>query len=186
MVINISLHNAGLIDIQIINSRIILDMRYATTNNFTGYKIYDHGTCYVCKPVALKLDMVQKELESKGLGLKIWDGYRPLSAQRKLWAILPDERYVANPAQGSKHNRGTVVDVTVVDTNGNELLMPTEFDSFTPKAHRDYIDLPEEALVNRQLLHDVMAKYGFIGWPNEWWHFDDQHWEQYPILDIDL
>src|SRR5262245_38439969 len=105
-----------LVNIQTINRRIILDIRYATTNNFTHTKVYPSAQCYLQREVAVALDAVQKELESKGFGLKIFDGYRPLSVQKIFWQLVPDERYVGNPAKGSKHNRGCAVDLTLVDS----------------------------------------------------------------------
>ena len=165
---------------------IVLDIRYATTNNFMKRAVYDRADCWLQAKTAEKLKAVQKELSAKGLGLKIFDGYRPLSAQKKLWAVVPDERYVANPAKGSRHNRGAAVDLTIVDKHGKELQMPTPYDDFTEKAHRDYKDLPAEAIKNRQLLQDVMQKHGFVGLETEWWHFDDVDWKNYPISDVNL
>ena len=175
-----------LVDIQKINPRIIVEIKYATEDNFTGKKLYDVPKCFLRKFVALKLDSVQRELEKVGLGLKVWDCYRPLSVQKILWSIVPDERYVANPAKGSRHNRGCAVDLTLVDSLGNELPMPTKYDDFTEKAHRDYYNLPDTVIKNRKILEDVMKKYGFIPLPTEWWHFDAQGWENFSILDIPL
>ncbi len=165
---------------------IVLDIRYATTNNFMKQAVYDRADCWLRAKTAEKLKAVQKELSAKGLGLKIYDGYRPLSVQKKLWAVMPDDRYVANPAKGSRHNRGAAVDLTLVDKNGKELVMPTPYDDFTEKAHRNYKDLPAEALKNRQLLQDAMQRHGFIGLDSEWWHFDDVDWKNYDLIDIDI
>ncbi len=173
-------------DIQKINPKIKVEIRYATENNFTGKKLYDVDKCFLRKIVAMKLDSVQRELEKIGLGLKVWDCYRPLSVQKVLWSIVPDERYVANPAKGSRHNRGCAVDLTLVDSLGNELPMPTGYDDFTEKAHRDYFDLPDTLIKNRQILENVMKKYGFIPLSTEWWHFDFKDWEKFQILDIPL
>ena len=176
-----------LVDILTINPTIQLDIRYATTNNFTGKAVYPVSKCFLRKAVAQKIDSIQKELAHKGLGLKIFDGYRPLSVQRKFWEIFPDERYVANPKNGSRHNRGSAIDVTLVDlATGQELEMPSGFDDFTAKAHRDYNNMSENSKKNCQLLESYMIKYGFIPWPLEWWHFDDPDWPNYPILDIPL
>ena len=169
-----------------INPNILLDIRYATTNNFTGKIVYPEARAFLVKDAALSLDSVQKELETIGLGLKIYDGYRPLSVQKKFWEIMPDERYVADPKKGSRHNRGMAVDLTLVDKNGKEMNMPTEYDDFTEKAHRDYMNLTEEQIKNRKVLEDVMTKYGFTGLPTEWWHFDYKGWENYEVLDIDF
>jgi D-alanyl-D-alanine dipeptidase len=129
---------------------------------------------------------VQAELEASGLRLKVFDCYRPLSVQRKLWELVPDERYVADPKKGSRHNRGAAVDLTLVTADGGEVAMPTAYDEFTEKAHRDYQALPASALRNRALLERVMVKHGFVGLPTEWWHFDDADWEKYPVLDVDF
>ncbi len=121
-----------------------------------------------------------------GFGLKIYDAYRPLSVQREMWAIYPHEGYVANPAKGSRHNRGAAVDVTLINLKDRkELLMPSAYDEFSEKAHRDFSDTSGEAIRNRNLLERVMEKHGFIGLPTEWWHFDDVNWKEYELLDID-
>lgn len=175
-----------LVDIHIVNPHILLDIRYATTNNFTKHKVYASARCFVRKSVAQKLDAIQKELETMGLGLKIWDGYRPHSVQKKFWELVPDERYVLNPAKGSNHNRGCAVDLTIVDKNGHELMMPTEFDNFTEKAHHDYAKLDPKVIKNRQLLKNIMIKHGFKPIKSEWWHYDDIDSYKYALLDIPI
>ena len=173
-----------LVDIEKINSHILLDIKYATTDNFTKQKVYSQPKAYLRKEVAERLDKVQKDLEKQGLGLKIWDAYRPRSVQYTFWKLVPDERYVANPAKGSRHNRGAAVDITLVNASGKELPMPTEFDNFTEKAHRDYMQLPAEVLKNREILEQAMTAHGFEGLSTEWWHFDYKNWQQYDLLDI--
>ncbi len=173
-----------LVDIRLVNPRIIIDLKYATIDNFTHAQVYSQAKCFARKATANKLNSVQQDLEEMGLGLKIFDAYRPRKIQYKFWELVHDESYVANPTKGSSHNRGAAVDVTLVDKQGRELLMPTEFDNFTAKAHRTYMELPEEAIKNRALLEKVMTKHGFIGLPTEWWHFDDADWQQYDLLDI--
>ncbi len=176
---------ADLVDLKEVSPNILIDLRYATSDNFTGQIIYDFSSCLVQRPVATQLDLVQKELEKIHLGLKVWDGYRPMYAQWKFWEIVPDERYVSNPTKGGRHTRGTAVDLTLVTLDGKELPMPTAFDDFTEKAHRAYMELPQEVLHNRSLLQTVMEKHGFIGMPTEWWHFDLVGWEEYdPIEDF--
>jgi len=174
------------IELNKMNPNIVLDIRYATTNNFTSKVVYPEARAFLISDAAYSLDSVQKELETMGLGLKIFDGYRPLSVQKIFWEIMPDERYVADPKKGSRHNRGMAVDLTLVDKDGKELSMPTEYDDFTEKAHRDYMNLTEEQIKNRKILEDVMTKYGFTGLPTEWWHFDYRGWEKHEVLDIDL
>jgi D-alanyl-D-alanine dipeptidase len=175
-----------LIDIQSINPGVRLDLRYATENNFTHQKVYEQARCFLRPETAQRLSDVQEELEKQHLGLKIFDCYRPLSVQRKFWALVPDERYVANPAKGSRHNRGAAVDLTLVRDDGTELPMPTPFDDFTVKAHRDYMNLPQEVIANRELLERTMVKHGFLPMPTEWWHFDLSGWERFPILDTPI
>ena len=135
---------------------------------------------------AYALDSVQKDLQKIGLGLKVFDGYRPLSVQKKFWEIMPDERYVADPKKGSRHNRGMAIDLTLVDSKGNELEMPSEYDDFSEKAHRDYVNTSEASMVNRKILEDVMVKYGFVPFATEWWHFDFKGWEDYGVMDVDF
>lgn len=176
-----------LINVQELDSTILIDVRYATKNNFTGQKLYETNKVYLIKEVAEALVRVNLYLKEKyNLRLKVYDGYRPLSVQRKMWKILPDERYVANPAKGSRHNRGCAVDLTLVDSLGNELNMGTPYDDFTEKAHIDYTDLPSEVLRNRKILQEAMCKFGFKIMRTEWWHFDYKDWEKYPILDIEI
>ncbi len=171
------------IEVVNLNPNIRLDIRYATENNFLGEAVYSAPRCFLRKIAATELDVIQKELEKIGLGLLIFDGYRPLSVQKKMWAILPDSRYVANPQKGSRHNRGMAVDVTLVDSKGNPLPMPTEFDSFSKKAHHDYQDLPDSIKRNRWILKNIMEKHGFKSIKTEWWHYDFKGWGNFDVLD---
>ena len=173
-----------LVDIKEINPRIIVDMKYATEDNFMKKKLYDSNKCFLRRSTAFKLDTVQRKLEGMNLGLKVWDCYRPFAVQQILWAILPNERYVANPEKGSRHNRASAVDVTLVDLQGNELQMPTGFDDFSSRAHRQYQDIPEGVIRNRTLLEGLMKKAGFIPLPEEWWHYDDEKWMEFDLIDV--
>jgi D-alanyl-D-alanine dipeptidase len=175
---------AELVDVQRAVPGVVLDIRYATTNNFTGQQLYPSSKCYLRRATAEKLAAVQEELRPMGFGVKVFDGYRPLSVQRKMWQVYPHEGYVANPKKGSRHNRGAAVDLTLIRTNGAEVLMPSPYDSFTETAHRNSTNAPPEALANRDLLERVMVKHGFEGLPTEWWHFDDRAWRKYPLMDI--
>ena len=175
-----------LIDVAKAIPGIQLDLRYATANNFTGRVLYPCTRCLLRHSVAQRLAAVQQDLAVQGLQLKLFDCYRPLSVQRILWQILPDERYVADPAKGSRHNRGAAVDLTLLDWQGRELIMPSEFDDFSERAHRDYQNLPEAAIYNRGRLEQAMARHGFTGLPTEWWHFDAEGWERYPVSDMPL
>jgi len=153
---------------------LIVEMKYAYPDNFTGHSIYDFTEAYLRYGTVKKLMAVQEELRSQGLGLKLWDGFRPTAAQFKLWEILPDSTYVANPNKGfSSHSRGNTVDITVVNAFGEEIEMPTGFDDFSAKADRDYSDCTEAAAANAMLLQNTMEKHGFVGYYGEWWHFAD-------------
>jgi D-alanyl-D-alanine dipeptidase len=178
--------SSELVDLQSLIPTIQIDMKYATSDNFTGQVVYDFQQCFLVKEAALLLRDVQDELEAVGLGLKVWDGYRPMAAQWKFWELVPDERYVSDPRKGGRHTRGTAVDLTLVGPDGLELLMPSGFDDFSEKAHRDYMDVPDEAISNRELLQEVMERHGFIGLPTEWWHFDLVGWEKFPPAEFDL
>ena len=173
-----------LIDVTKVNPRIVVDMKYATKDNLAKQALYDANVCFLRRSTALKLDAAQKELEGLNLGLKVWDCYRPLAVQHALWKALPDERYVANPRGGSRHNRGSTVDATLVDSMGVELQMPTGFDDFSIRAHRHYRDLPEHVIRNRSLLETSMKKAGFIPLPREWWHYDDEKWSDFEVMDV--
>lgn len=178
-------HRDELVDLQKTIPGIVLDIRYATTNNFTGQQLYPFSKCYLRRAPADKLRAAQVELATMGYGLKIFDGYRPLSVQKKMWEVFPQPGYVADPRKGSRHNRGAAVDVTLIRlSDGSELAMPTPYDDFTETAHRNFTDLPEDVIRNRTLLEQVLTKHGFVGLPTEWWHFDDQDWRKYPLLDI--
>jgi len=175
-----------LVNVEKVIPGIRLDIRYASTNNFMGKAVYSVAKCYLRQSTAKKLAVVQKELESMGLGLKIYDGYRPFSVTKKMWDLIQDERYVANPSKGSKHNRGAALDLTLVTKAGKDLEMPTDYDNFTDKAHWNYKDLPEQVIKNRALLRFVMEKHGFEGISTEWWHFNDSEWKKYEILNVEF
>ncbi len=175
-----------LVDLALIDPRILRDLRYATSDNFTQQVLYPTAKCLLRLSVARRLKRVQDHLVKEGLGLKIYDGYRPLSVQKKMWALVPDPRYVADPAKGSRHNRGAAVDVTLIDIKGLELEMPTEYDDFTEAAHRDYAGGTPLSRRNRQLLFDALEREGFSGLATEWWHFDAPDWQKYPVLDKPL
>ena len=159
---------------------IIIDLRYSTENNFTSRQIYDFSDVWLRYGTVKKLMQVQEELKQNGYGLKIWDGFRPPSAQFKLWDICPDPTYVSNPNNGfSSHSRGNTVDITLVYTDGTELTMPTGFDDFSKLADRDYSDCSKEAADNAMFLEQLMIKHGFKPYSGEWWHFTDT--QSYPV-----
>lgn len=155
---------------------IVVELKYTGTDNFVGQDIYDFDDAFLRYGTVKKLKAVSEELAGQGLRLKIWDAFRPVSAQFKLWEICPDDTYVADPNKGySNHSRGFAVDVTLVDSEGREVEMPTGFDDFSAKADRDYSDCSPEAAENARMLEDVMAKHGLSGYRGEWWHFNDDH-----------
>jgi zinc D-Ala-D-Ala dipeptidase len=177
--------NHDLVDLKTIAPHIRQDIRYATANNFMKRKLYPVSRCLLHDKVAQKLKQVQLELEKDNLGLQVFDCYRPLSIQKQMWKILPDSNFVANPAQGSRHNRASAVDLTLVDLNtGNEVEMPSGYDEFSKKAHINYASASKEAKKNRKRLRVVMEKNGFKGISTEWWHYDSSDWKKYPLIDI--
>lgn len=167
---------------------IIYDLRYATPSNFTGQKLYSQSArTYLRLPVAKALDSVQHLLLQAGYGLKIFDAYRPYSVTKKMWDLIHDERYVADPSKGSGHNRGLSVDLTIVDLlTGRELNMGTGFDNFTDTAHHGFKGLKSEVVFNRNLLKDAMVKYGFRPLDTEWWHYSWPNDRKYEVLDLEF
>jgi len=162
-------NKADFVDIQQIIPSVELDIKYATTDNFTHTKLYDRPQALLRQGTADKLKKVADEVEKKGYRLKIWDAYRSPDVQFEMWNHVPDARYVANPYKGySNHSRGSAIDLTLVDMQGNELAMPTGFDSFTSEAAR------ANQNENAKYLKNVMVKHGFKPLATEWWHFDDK------------
>ncbi len=150
---------------------ILLDMRYATENNFVKEEMYDCGRCFLRPEVARAVVAVHRSLQEQGYGLKMYDCYRPRPIQWKLWNKVPDTRYVADPKKGSMHNRGMAVDLTIVDSEGRELDMGTDFDFFGEEAYQGYPHHPADVLKNRQLLLETMETNGLLRTPTEWWHY---------------
>lgn len=165
-----------------------LDMRYATANNFTGRILYDEARAFLAAPAAQAVARASKMAQADGFGLTIYDAYRPWRITKKLWdatPVGPKKEYVANPKRGSKHNRGCAVDLTLHDLQTGQLVdMPTEFDDFSEKAHRDYMGASTAAIANRARLASYLEAEGFVGLSNEWWHFDFTGWAQFPVMDI--
>lgn len=164
---------------------IVLDIRYATKNNFMQQVMYKQAKAFARKPVVAKLKAIQAELKKKGLGLKIYDAYRPYAITVAFYKKAIDKNFVANPNKGSRHNRGCAVDLTLVDLKtGREIEMSTPFDSFAPEAAADYEQLTPSIKKNRNLLIATMEANGFKVIRNEWWHFDFVGWENYDLMDI--
>ena len=188
-----SARDYDLVELITIDPTIVLDIRYATTNNFAGQQVYPSRRCFLRRVAAERLKFVQEELRVQGLGLKVFDGYRPFSVQEIFWSICPVLGYVAQPIRaadgsmlsGSKHNRGAAVDLTLIDLiTGQDLEMPSGYDDLSKKAHRDYAVMPPAAAQNCRLLEDIMVKYGFEPLPTEWWHFDLAGWRVFDLLDV--
>jgi D-alanyl-D-alanine dipeptidase len=177
-----------LLELVQLDPAIRLDMRYATINNFTGRVLYDEARAFLAAPAALAVARASKMAQSDGFGLTIYDAYRPWRITKKLWdatPVGPKKEYVANPKRGSKHNRGCAVDLTLHDLQTGQLVeMPTEFDDFSEKAHRDYMGASAAAIANRARLANYLEAEGFVGLSNEYWHFDFTGWEQFPVMDI--
>lgn len=163
-----------------------LDIRYATADNFTKAVVYPAARCLLRPEAAAALKLVQEDLAPAGMGLKVWDCYRPLSVQKRFWELVPDPRYVADPKKGSRHNRGAAVDLTLVDAAGRELEMPTGYDDFSEAAHRASTAGSPAARANAKRLEEAMLRRGFKGLSTEWWHFDFAGWEAFPLLDVPL
>ena len=177
--------NCALIDLTKFLPGIKLDIRYATTNNFTKTKLYNKAKAYALYPTARALRKIREELGRQNIDIKIHDAYRPYAVSLKMWDVCPNDIYVADPKKGSRHNRGCAIDLTLIDKDtGNELDMPTPYDTFSNKARDTYSKLPEKVLKNRKTLRDVMEKYGFAHSTSEWWHFDFNGWRKYPLLDM--
>jgi len=176
-----------LVDVQKLIPGIKVDIRYATASNFTGKVLYHNPIVCLRREPALGLKHVQEDLARQGLGLKIYDAYRPFSVTCRIWRLVPDRRYAANPRNGSNHNRGVAVDLTIIDLKtGRELDMGTPFDNFTDTAHHDFYQLPAKVLANRRLLKTTMRKYGFNIVPTEWWHYQWRDRAGYEVIDIDF
>jgi zinc D-Ala-D-Ala dipeptidase len=175
-----------MIDIKKLIPSIVLELRYAGTNNFMKEKLYPSiTTTFLRKPAADSLAKLDNQLKEMGLGLKIFDAYRPYSVTEKMWEPVKDDRYAADPKKGSGHNRGIAVDLTIINlTNGEELNMGTAFDNFSDTAHHTFTDLPEEILQNRLLLKKLMVQFGFKALDTEWWHFSLPNAKEFELLDI--
>jgi D-alanyl-D-alanine dipeptidase len=178
---------AKLVELITLDPTIKLDIRYATEDNFVGKKVYPEARAFLQKPAAKAVAKVHKELRDRGLGLVIFDGYRPWSITKLFWEVTPDEKrkFVANPAKGSKHNRGCAVDLSMFDLKTGKLVeMPSGYDEFSERASPEYKGGTTEQTANRELLRKLMEDAGFTVNPNEWWHFDHKDWEKYAIYDI--
>lgn len=175
-----------MVDLKKLIPTLQFDLRYAGKNNFTNTRLYPPlSTSFLRQPVAMALAEVQKELAGQGLGLKIFDAYRPYAVTEKMWEIVPDDRYAANPKNGSGHNRGISVDLTLVNLRTKlPLDMGTDFDNFTDTAHIDFTGLSQPVLKNRILLQAAMERHGFKVLATEWWHFTFVNNKDFELLNL--
>lgn len=176
-----------LVDLARFDSRLRFDIRYATPANFMGRVLYPVARAVAQRPVAAALSRVQSRAEAAGYGLLIFDAYRPWRITKMMWDETPPEsrEFVANPASGSRHNRGCSIDLSL-HRNGVEVTMPSPYDDFTPAAYRSNTDAPAEALAASRLLEGWMVAEGFVPLANEWWHYDWAGWRAFPIMDVPL
>ena len=158
---------------------VVLEMRYATARNITGKPIYPDGKAWLRRETVRNLARVARSLQEKGYRLVIWDAWRPTYAQKALWAAKPDGKYLTPPSKISRHTRGTSVDLSLADQNGQILEMPSEHDEFNAKADEDFSDVPKEVAKRARLLRNTMFAAGFSGVPDEWWHYDLRDWSNY-------
>jgi D-alanyl-D-alanine dipeptidase len=176
-----------MVELQKIIPNIKYELHYATTDNFTKVRLYPKNLTktFLRKKPAEALAEAAKELSTMGIGFKIWDAYRPYSVTQKFWKLIHDERYVANPAKGSGHNRGIAIDLTLIDLKtGEELNMPTKFDDFSEKAHHGFQHLSPIQIKNREILKSTMEKHGFLKFQTEWWHYYWPNGNDYDVLDL--
>ena len=176
-----------LVELVRLDTKLRLDIRYATANNFLGRAVYTEARAFLQRPAALALVRVHRKLRRKGYGLVIFDGYRPWSVTKIFWDSTPEEKraFVADPRKGSRHNRGCAVDLTLFDIKTGRLLpMPSDYDDFSERAHPNYQGGTAEERRNRDLLRAAMEAEGFTVYENEWWHFDYKDWKRYAILNL--
>ncbi len=174
---------SSFVNIKTVDPTILVDLRYASEKNVTHHVLYPaHMPALVRASVAERLVAAQKFLRAHGFGLKIWDAYRPRAAQEQLWELTRKTTFVADPNDGvgSLHTRGVAVDVTLVDSWGRDVAMPTDFDNFTPAAMLVYRGDNPTVRFNLQMLQRAMGRTGFYGLRNEWWHFCAEDWAKYP------
>lgn len=176
-----------LVDLSRFDPRLRFDIRYASPANFMGRVLYPVARAVAQRPVAAALSKVQTRAQDAGYGLLIFDAYRPWRITRAMWEQTPPEKreFVANPATGSRHNRGCSIDLSL-HRGGIEVTMPSPYDEFTPAAYRSNTAAPAEALAASRMLEEWMVAEGFVPLPNEWWHYDWAEWRRYPILDVPL
>ncbi|WP_234387019.1 M15 family metallopeptidase [Aquimarina sp. Aq78] len=182
--IEVTSNDKDFVNIESMSNEFILDMKYATSDNFLKEKVYSCAKCFVRKDVAEALIKVNNDLLAQGYRIQFFDCYRPYSVQKKMWKIFPNPGYVADPKGGSVHNRGAAVDITLVRSAGGHVDMGTDFDHFGKKAHHSYSSLSQTVLGHRKLLREAMEKHGFKTIRTEWWHYNFKGNTKYKISDF--
>ncbi len=176
-----------LVDIRNVDDSILIELKYASDTNFVGEKLYPSHVCLLQRDAAQKLVNAQELFLKDGFRIKLYDGYRPYSVQKRLYDIIQNPLFIADPSTtASRHNRGTAVDMTLVDSEGNELSMPSPVDTFGPESHVDYPGMTEEQKANLTYMQSIMTQCGFVIYTNEWWHFSDENSMDYMVTDYDL
>ena len=176
-----------LVELVKLDRSIKLDIRYATSNNFLGRPVYTEARAFLQRPAAAALVRAHKALRKKGYGLIIHDGYRPWSVTKIFWDATPADKkeFVADPSQGSRHNRGCAVDLSLFDLKtGKVVVMPSAYDEMTERSHINYAGGTQEQRLVRDMLRAAMEAEGFAVYEPEWWHYDYRDWKEYPILNI--
>jgi len=171
----------------------IIDLKYATEDNFTGNRVYNSGECWMDRHTAEILIQARDIFKKDGYRVKIWDAYRPISAQERFWELLPNDDFVGRPPDMSKitrfrptHLNGLCVDVTLTDLDGKDIEMPSEFDDFSERASLSCGTITAEARKNAEYLKKVMEQVGFLAYENEWWHFYDVSTEPTPFMNFQI
>jgi D-alanyl-D-alanine dipeptidase len=176
-----------LVELTKLDPTIKLDIHYASTNNFLGTPLYTEARAFLERPAAEALERANTVLHAEGYGLLIFDAYRPWYVTKIFWDATPvkDHQYVADPAEGSRHNRGCAVDLTMYDLKtGQPASMTSGYDEMSERAHPDYTGGTEEERAHREILRRAMEAEGFAVYQYEWWHFDYKDWKQYPIVNV--
>lgn len=176
-----------LVELTALDPSIRLDVRYATADNFLGRPVYREARAFLQRPAAEALVRAHRKLAEKGWGLMVFDGYRPWSVTKAFWDATPEDKklFVANPARGSRHNRGCSVDLTLFDlATGKPADMGAGYDEMSPRSYVTWEGGTKEQLDRRELLRGTLEREGFFVYPWEWWHFDYKDWRDYPLLDL--
>lgn len=182
--INKEINDTIFVNLRNYSTDFVYDMKYATTDNFLKKKVYPCAECFLRVKTIKSLLKANTVFLEKGFRIKLFDCYRPLAIQKKMWKIIPDANYVANPKRGSIHNKGGAVDITLIDLTGRDLNMGTTFDFFGKEASHNYTDLSQEILNNRKLLKDIMLLNNFQSFDSEWWHYNLNNSSQDKVSNI--